>query len=71
MFGFGKKKGIGLKDKPEVQESEEEKKMLWEITDEIIERADQNTIDNWDRNLEEARQRLGITQKTDSKDRAS
>lgn len=34
--------------------------MLWEITDEIIEQAERDGLDNWDRNLAEARKRLGI-----------
>jgi hypothetical protein len=45
------------------QDTEPKEKMLWEITGEIIDRADQATIDNWDRNLAEARERLGMENK--------
>ena len=63
MFGF-EKKDIGLKDKPELQEPEEEKKMLWEITDEIIERSDRKTVDMLFKVTEEKKKR-GLRNKRD------
>ncbi len=62
MFGFKKNKDR-LEEKPMKQDTEPKEKMLWEITGEIIDRADQATIDNWDRNLAEARERLGMENK--------